>query len=101
MNKFLVMVEGGNCVIRGLSKSHSDRYGFYATRYVETTDQRLAERLALQMIESEVVSKKMILNDNSDPPVFRVEKTQDIVELTTDVSVKGFTFFHEDGVDIH
>jgi len=93
MNKFLVMVEGGNCLIRGLSKSQTNKYGFYATRYVEAADQFLAESIALQTVESEVLGNNMALNDSSDPPSYQVEETRSIVELEVNVSVAGFTFF--------
>ena len=88
MKRYLVMVEGGDCLIEGLSKTHADRCGFYATRYVEADSQSVAEDTALQMIASEVLGKKMVFNDRSDLPTFRVEETRCISELKADMAVE-------------
>jgi hypothetical protein len=88
------MVEGTNF---WLNIDEPTKTGFFTARYVEARDQTMAIERALELINEELKSKIVILNDADDPPKMEVSE---IVELNSfaecDVPGRGFTFYPDD-----
>lgn len=93
MSKYLVTIEGGNCVLKGISKSPHEKFGFFATRYVQADGHAQAKHLALQVIEKEIL--KEIRNPKFDPPTFRIDTIKDIQDSPS-MAMSGFTFFRSE-----
>jgi len=106
MNKFLVMIEGKNCLMHRpskkcgfsifLPKKKPRKFGFFATRFATANAASEAGETVIRLVELELKSQWKIENIFSDPPVFLVSEIRDASSMKeSDVAVKGFTFYAE------
>lgn len=108
MSKFVVMIEGRNCLmiapepkgLKRLKKSSrpipSERLGFFTTRCVEAVDAGAAKEVALDLVADELRGKKMIQNAAENPPTLTISEVR-ILEPSESMPLgKGFTFFPEE-----
>lgn len=68
------------------------RLGFFTTRYVEATDAREAELLAVQLIRDDTQLRPAI-NERSDPPMVFAEE---IVQVAVPAPNAGYTFYPDE-----
>ena len=93
MKKYKVVIEGDNFEI--LLDGKVGKYGFFATRFVESKDSKEAETLAMKLIRDELES--IVLNDSSDPPVIYIEDNYEIDNFGDNlVPGSGFTWFRSE-----
>lgn len=85
------MVEGKNIY---LDRGHIERMGFFTTRRVEAKSLHEAKKIAVELVKQELDEVTVLYNSPEDPPVFLIEKGQEI-DSFDDCSVpgKGFSFY--------
>ena len=88
MNKYRLMIEGKNFVLKG----KAEKLGFYTTRYVEGANEEEATNRALDLIRTEI--KGNVEKDtDANPEMF----VKEIVELESfedaNVPGSGFSWF--------
>jgi hypothetical protein len=96
MNKYLVVIEGGNCMLRNTQENQVKKFGFFASRYVEAKDDKVAQELAMQIVKEELYSQNLIENSRFDPPTFVIDETRSVMAFTPSISTSGFTFYAEE-----
>lgn len=91
INKYLVVLEGRNCLMRNIGNNATDKYGFFASRYVEAECVDAAQRIAVQEIKDELIG--IVKNELSNPPLILIEETRSVTDFDPSVATKGFTFY--------
>src|SRR3989344_575971 len=71
------------------------RFGFYTTRYVEATDAREAELVAVQLIRDDP-ELRGVINERADPPMIHAEEIIPVPVPDAKVPNAGYTFYPEE-----
>jgi len=79
MRKFRVRLQGCNFLIPIAGKGES-KHGFFINRYVEATDEKQAELLAVNQLRDKQSLRELVRNSRDDPPRILLEE---IVELAS------------------
>ncbi|TRD10855.1 hypothetical protein FGU71_02545 [Erythrobacter insulae] len=95
MHKYSVMIEGVDFPARLLEDADGP-LGFYATRFVEATDEQAAEFAALDSIKKELRPFFRERRNGGTNPLMFVHKVVEIKELPDDAPGSGATWFEMD-----
>lgn len=77
------------------------KFGFYTTRYVKAKDVHEASRIALLLINQELLFEGVLKNTKSDPPMFTISQIVKVGwwKYLFNAPGKGFSFFPENEDD--
>lgn len=96
MNKYRVILEGRNFLLD--ANGEIQKYGFYATRYVEASTPDEAERNAVQTIRGDSLLTDSVMNENADPPMIYLDSL-DVLSSFDGVNApgNGYSFYMDEG----
>jgi len=93
MTTYLVRLNGQNFLIDGDEGPRKKR--FHSTRLVEAENQNRAEALARELIYNDPRLQKVILNEESDPPVINLEGVSEVPAMAYDAQNRANSFYWE------
>jgi hypothetical protein len=87
------MVEGKNVY---LDRGNVQRMGFFTTRWIEAFSEEGAANMAIDLVKQELRAVSGMRNDPSDPPIYTVEKIQEIDSFEGfNAPGRGFSFYED------
>ena len=99
MKRYRLILEGRNFIID--TGEGAKKVGFYATRFVKAHDLETAEKIAVELVNSDPSLKGNVLNEKTDPPIICLDEHCEIgwFEYIRRQPGVGFTFYPEDGTE--
>jgi hypothetical protein len=99
MKHYCVSINGTNFLIK--FDGEPKKMGFYATCFVDASDTKAAEDLAVQMLRDRKSLRDVVLNDRADPPRMYVENIAegDLAFDEIQRTQPGLVWYAEDGTD--
>ena len=96
MKKFKVQLHGENFLLD--LDGELNKYGFYATKFVEAENPQEAEKIAFILIRKNPNLKDTVLNESTDPPKVNLKEIEEVgfLKFFAKKSASDFTFYLED-----
>jgi hypothetical protein len=92
MKKYRLLMSGRNLLIN--VKGKIQKYGFYQNIYVEADNPQQAELSAIAQLNHDQELKRMAMNGQDNPPVFRLDTFWELENfLSVGPSAKERTYF--------